>query len=63
MTPAGAFFVRWTAKLSPEDCRAFFEELAVLVTTEQARERRRLATDRRYYEQAGAETARELGQA
>ena len=58
-----AFFARWVIKLPLDDHDAFLEELAVLLTAEQARERRRLTTDRQRYEQACAQTARELRRA
>jgi hypothetical protein len=57
MSPAD-FLAKWT----PRDHTrvAFIADLALLITREQDRVRRQLTTDRRAYEAAVAETAREL---
>jgi hypothetical protein len=56
------FYAHWAAKLGQADREQFMLELAVLVTVEQARERRRLCTDERLYLQACEQTAAEIAQ-
>jgi len=62
MTPERAFLLRWTAELPEDKHAAFFEELALLITREQERERRRLTTDASYYRRSVEEPKAELRQ-
>jgi hypothetical protein len=59
MTP-NDFYRRWAPRIDADSRDGFLMELAMLMTVEQARERRRLCTDGRLYRQACEETAAEL---
>jgi hypothetical protein len=54
------FFDRWAGRLPESDREQFLMELAALLTLEQARERRRLCTDRDLYRRACEETSAEV---
>lgn len=54
------FIGRWAFHLSEEYREVFLTELALLLTLEQAMERRRLCTDAVLYERACEETAEEI---
>jgi hypothetical protein len=54
------FFRRWAPRIDADSRDEFLMELAMLMTVEQARERRRLCTDARVYRHACEETAAEL---
>jgi hypothetical protein len=57
---ADTFYARWAAKLPPADRTTFLQECALLISVEQARERRRLATDRAYYRRSVDEVLAEI---
>ena len=59
MTPH-EFFTHWSERLGPEHRDQFMLELSMLLSVEQARERRRLCTDRRLYREACEETLAEI---
>ena len=61
MTPH-EFFTHWSGRLNPEDRDQFMVELSLLLSVEQAQERRRLCTDRRLYREACEQTMAELRQ-
>jgi hypothetical protein len=54
------FYRKWAARISRRDRDEFLTELAVLLTVEQNRERRRLCTDAKVYREACHETAVEI---
>jgi hypothetical protein len=54
------FFKRWAPELRIESHERFLVELAMLLTLEQARERRLLCTDTRLYREACEATAADL---
>lgn len=54
------FFDRWASWVPIRARATFTADLLLVVTAEQARERRRLCTDRRLYEQACVRTAEEI---
>jgi hypothetical protein len=54
------FVRRWSPRISPESRDEFLMELAMVMTLEQGRERRRICTDTSAYRQACEETGAEL---
>lgn len=60
MTTPSDFVTRWSAFLPPVLVASFLAEFGALLAQERARERRRLATDRRLYDEACRDTATEI---
>jgi hypothetical protein len=54
------FYGKWASRIPRAEREQFLTELAMLLTVEQNRERRRLCTDAKLYREACHETAAEL---
>jgi hypothetical protein len=54
------FYGKWASHIPRGEREQFLTELAMLLTVEQNRERRRLCTDARLYREACQETAAEI---
>jgi hypothetical protein len=54
------FYRQWASRIPRDEREQFLTELAMLLTVEQTRERRRLCTDTRLYREACQETAAEI---
>jgi hypothetical protein len=54
------FYRRWAPRIDADSRDEFLSELAMLMTLEQGRERRRICTDTKAYRQACEETSAEL---
>jgi hypothetical protein len=54
------FYGKWASRIPRGEREQFLTELAMLLTVEQNRERRRLCTDAKLYREACQETAAEI---